>query len=223
MALIKCPECREKVSNQSDRCIKCGYPLRRKTPCLASMKLDMIEKNMQKLQNSLAKETDANDDENPITTHLFKMGIVFVLVFVFLAFLLASIKNAIEAFATDNVAITINFVVHILITGLLVLIYVLSKKENPNSKYAEIVSKILKVSMMIIGFYIALNAASCFFVELYQDGKLLLKYFTFQMLFSCSGLILIPMIQEVLQTKDKNYIMSYIALILTIVFAVIQK
>ena len=98
MALIKCPECREKVSNQSDRCIRCGYPLRRKTLCLASMKLDMIEKNMQKLQNSSAKETDANDDENPITTHLFKMGIVFVLVFFFFGFSISFNKKCNRSF-----------------------------------------------------------------------------------------------------------------------------
>ena len=27
MALIKCPECGKEISNQSDKCINCGYPL----------------------------------------------------------------------------------------------------------------------------------------------------------------------------------------------------
>ena len=28
MALIKCPECGKEISDQADRCIHCGYPLR---------------------------------------------------------------------------------------------------------------------------------------------------------------------------------------------------
>lgn len=29
MALIKCPECGKEISNQSDKCIHCGYPLKK--------------------------------------------------------------------------------------------------------------------------------------------------------------------------------------------------
>lgn len=32
MALIKCPECGKKVSDQAPTCIHCGYPLRKSSP-----------------------------------------------------------------------------------------------------------------------------------------------------------------------------------------------
>lgn len=28
MAMIKCPECGKDISNQSDKCIYCGFPIR---------------------------------------------------------------------------------------------------------------------------------------------------------------------------------------------------
>ncbi len=31
MALIKCPECGKEISDKSDKCIHCGYPLKNKT------------------------------------------------------------------------------------------------------------------------------------------------------------------------------------------------
>lgn len=34
MALIKCPECGKEISDKSDKCIHCGYPIKKTTTCI---------------------------------------------------------------------------------------------------------------------------------------------------------------------------------------------
>lgn len=36
--LIKCPECEKEISDKSDRCIHCGYPLKSSTICIINGK-----------------------------------------------------------------------------------------------------------------------------------------------------------------------------------------
>lgn len=38
MALIKCPECGKEISNKSDKCIHCGYPLKKANMCVLNGK-----------------------------------------------------------------------------------------------------------------------------------------------------------------------------------------
>lgn len=62
--LVKCPECGKEISDQSDKCIYCGYPLGRKSkedeiciingkPCNLSEELELLKSNnfMQVLRN----------------------------------------------------------------------------------------------------------------------------------------------------------------------------
>lgn len=36
MALIKCPECRKEISDQSDICVNCGYPINNRNMCIVN-------------------------------------------------------------------------------------------------------------------------------------------------------------------------------------------
>lgn len=38
MALIKCPECDKEISDKSDKCIHCGYPLKKANMCVLNGK-----------------------------------------------------------------------------------------------------------------------------------------------------------------------------------------
>lgn len=43
MALIKCPECKKKISNQCDACPQCGYPIKSTSTIIDMPSVDAIE------------------------------------------------------------------------------------------------------------------------------------------------------------------------------------
>lgn len=62
MALIKCPECGEKISDKSERCIHCGYPLSNIKPP-EEEKRDFIEE-----QNDIMPQQEIEEHQNKIST-----------------------------------------------------------------------------------------------------------------------------------------------------------
>lgn len=50
MALIKCPECGEKISDKATACIHCGYPLKEKEKKVSKtiLKNEEIDKSLDK-------------------------------------------------------------------------------------------------------------------------------------------------------------------------------
>lgn len=53
MALIKYPECGREISDESDKCIHCGYPLKTKTLC----KINGIEQDLSFILDKSIEET----------------------------------------------------------------------------------------------------------------------------------------------------------------------
>lgn len=54
MALIKCPECGGTISDKSDKCIHCGYPLKKENHKIC---------DLESLSNMCSKTTEKHDSD----------------------------------------------------------------------------------------------------------------------------------------------------------------
>lgn len=61
MALMKCPECGKEVSDQSETCIHCGYPLKKESEEAENIS---TEEKVDSLAEEKVEETDPKEQDD---------------------------------------------------------------------------------------------------------------------------------------------------------------
>lgn len=82
MALIKCPECGKEISDKSEQCINCGFPLKKDTICIINGKeIDLsfiFDENIEFVnkENMFGKLTHCYYTEEKVVKEILESGIV---------------------------------------------------------------------------------------------------------------------------------------------------
>lgn len=218
MSLIKCPECKKKVSDKAVHCVKCGYPIRKTSKCPISAGIENIRKSTEEIQKSLSKD----EEYESASTALFKVMIIMIYVliaaicifFIGLSFY-ELIPQSPVIFITTAILSALT-----LLSFLISIIFSKQKAEENQRRPKKVTDCVLTI--VFISSFLSLCAINVFFMFTLQDDQNAAKSF---LSFLCTVVIALAaaLSKEVWFEKDKNYIISYIALILTLVIAIIQK
>lgn len=218
MSLIKCPECRKKVSNKAVYCVKCGYPIRKAPKCPIS---DYV-KDIKDSKNKTCTKSKSNEKYDSASTSLFKVAIIMIYGFLALfciAFIIISYYTLIPLspvlFTTTAILSFFTLIIF------LVSIFDLTPKSIKNQEYLKkrynhvigVIFLFSSITLCIINF--------TFLFILHDDANSVMSFFSFLCIILIA--LTVSLSKEVWNEKDKNYIISYIALLLTLVLAIVQK
>lgn len=222
MSLIKCPECKKKISDKADHCVRCGYPIRRSKKCTLSSEIRNINNTTKEIKETLTKN---NESEN-VSSALFKAIILTVYLLIALSCLILSLKLLYQLIPTSPILfITITILAFIsLLSFLIVLIFPNMVKKikvtEENGKLKNIIFSILRctplISLASLGILVI-----CFFISLPGDANSIGIFTLF--LYIMMIALIAAMSKDIWYERDRNYILSYIALICTLIIAIMQR
>lgn len=216
MSLIKCPECKKKISNKAEYCVKCGCPIKKATRNLNEITIENLNIISKLPENS----NNNNTSEEPITTYLFKTVIMLTHLSIVLICLTFTIYHTFQYYETSDKFLFRLSLICIIQEICFLLIYFFNNWMEKNFKKWR--KDKVKYIVNIISYCFVFILFLLIFLNIFLIPERSAETMTVFWLCTISVIASI-MAKEIMEEKDQNYIISYLALIATIIIAIFTK
>lgn len=220
MSLIKCPECKKKISNKAEHCVKCGCPIKKSMRNLNEITIENLNIISKLPENS----NNNNSSEEPITTYIFKTVIMLTHLAIVIICLTFTIYYTCQYYETANKFLFRLSLICIIQEFCILLIYFFTDwmeknfKKLGKDKLKDKLKYILYIISCCFVFTIVLLMILNIFLIPGGNTETMTVFWLCVISFIAS-----IMAKEIMKEKDQNYIISYLALIATIIIAIFVK
>lgn len=216
MSLIKCPECKRKISNKAEHCVKCGCPIKKSMRNLNEITIENLNIISKLPENS----NNNNSSEEPITTSIFKTVIMLTHLAIVIICLTFTIYYTCQYYETDNKFLFRLSLICIIQEICILLIYFFNDWMEKNfKKWGKDKARYI---LNIISYCFVFTVVLLMLLNIFLIPEGSAETMTVFLLCAISVIASI-MAKEIMKEKDQNYIISYLALIATIIIAIFVK
>lgn len=182
--------------------------------------LQAIKKTLKVIHKDITNLNKDELDENSISISIFKVGIIIALVLVFLVMFIATIKSTCDVFLEKSRIVIIFLILSIVSMILLIFLSNLEKKYPLKKK---IFKRLSSICISIICLYISVAVMISFIADMILHNEDLTNCSVLHFSFCGLGLVISLMIQEVWNTRDKNFVYAFVALVWALAVEIVNK